>query len=136
MVGGGINGVCANDVGLQLLQQGNIALAEGDVGKGVNVRAAGSRAGSAGVLLVSNALDEKLRTVLVEKFVALGVLVDAEYRRDSIRLTDLHDNRLNRSGRSGGGSTSHHEEGSEERRLEAHCGGLAATGEMRQKRSC
>jgi hypothetical protein len=76
VVGSRVDGVGSDHIGAELLQQGDITLAVGLTGEGVDegcvTRGAGG-AGLANILLVRNTLDEELGAVGVEELGALHV---------------------------------------------------------------
>jgi len=74
VVGLGIDGVCSDDVGTELLEERNITLASLLVGKRVHVLGllVVGLTSSGGILLVSNTLHEELSSVGVEELGTLG----------------------------------------------------------------
>lgn len=76
MVGSGINGVGADDVGVELREKGHVLLAASLVGEGVDDgRVLGGGARGAGVLLVRDALEEELCAIWEEELGALRVTI-------------------------------------------------------------
>ncbi len=72
MVGRRVDGVGSDGVGAELLEKGDVSSAGGWVREGVGeFGVLDTGAGGPGILLVGNALDVELRSVLVEEFGAL-----------------------------------------------------------------
>lgn len=72
MVRGGVDGVGADGVGAELLEEGDVAAAGGGVGEGVaEARVVDALARGRGVLLIGDAFYEELRAVFVEELGAL-----------------------------------------------------------------